>query len=52
MNDDLKVALKEEIISKSIDVLRNHGTRDEEIKIMMMENFSLDEETADRLIKH
>lgn len=51
MKNDLKGVLKEEIVMKSIEVLRDHGMNDEEIKTMMMEKFSLDQETVYRLIK-
>jgi len=49
-NEDIKNSIKEDIVEKSIEVMRKNGMDDEAIKKKIMESFSLDEETIDRLL--
>jgi len=49
-HDTIKNSLREGIVIKSIEVMRKDGVDDEAIKKKMMECFSLDEETMDRLL--
>ena len=49
-NDTVKNNLREGIVEKSIEVLRSNGMSEEEIKKKMMDSFSLDEETIDKLL--
>ena len=50
-DEEIKNSLKKEIIVRSIETMRNNGMDDEAIKKKMMESFSLDEETIDRLLE-
>lgn len=50
-NEDLTDVFREGIVSKSIGILRSHGKSDDEIKAMMIKDFSLDEEMIDRLLR-
>ena len=50
-NEDIKNSFKEGIGVRSIEAMRKNGIEDEFIKKKMMESFSLDEETIDRLLE-
>ena len=50
-NEDIKNSFKEGIAVRSIETMRKNGMDDEAIKKKMMESFSLDEETIDRLLE-
>lgn len=49
-SNDIKSSLKEGVVKRSIGIMRNNGMSDEKIKEKMMESFSLDEETIDKLL--
>jgi len=51
-SDEIKSSLREGVVERSIPILRSQGMSDEKIKEKMMESFSLDEETIDRLLSH
>ena len=43
--------LRNSIVEKSIDILRNHGINDNEIKSIMTKDFSISQEALDTLLK-
>lgn len=49
-HDSIKDMLREGIVGKSIEILRAHGKCDEEIKEMMLKDFSIKEETLIELL--
>lgn len=49
-SNDIKSSLKEGVVKRSIGIMRNNGMSDKKIKEKMMEDFSLDEETIDKLL--
>ena len=51
VHSDLRTTFRDGIVKKSIKVMRKDGISDEVIKKKMMESFSLEEETMDRLLK-
>jgi len=51
-SDEIKSSLREGVVERSIPILRSQGMSDEKIKEKMVEAFSLDEETIDRLLSH
>lgn len=48
---DLRNTFRERIVKKSIEVMRRDGVSDEVIKKKMLESFSLDDETIDKLME-
>ena len=50
-HDNLKNILREGIVEKSIQILRNHGKDDNEIKEMMLKDFAITEEKSDQIMK-
>lgn len=50
-NDTVRDMFRENIVSKSIQILQNHGMNDDEIKAMMLKDFSISEESLDMLFK-
>lgn len=48
--DTIKDRMRREIVEKSIEILRGHGKRDEEIRSMLLHDFHIDEETLDELL--
>lgn len=51
-HDTIKNNLREGVVERSIEILRHNGVSEKEIKKKMMESFSLDEETLDRLLSN
>ena len=51
VHSDLRTNFRDGIVEKSIKVMRKDGIIDEVIKKKMMESFSSDEETIDRLLE-
>ena len=47
----IRDTLREEIVCKSIQILRSHGKSEKEIREMMLKNFSIEEKTLDSLLK-
>lgn len=47
----LRDTLREETVGKSIQILRSHGKSEEEIKDMMLKDFSIEEKALDKLLK-
>lgn len=43
----IRDTLREEIVCKSIQILRSHGKSEKEIREMMLKNFSIEEKTLD-----
>lgn len=43
--------LREEIVKKSIQILRSHKKSESEIKEMMLKDFSIDENSLNKLLK-
>lgn len=50
-HDSIRDVFREGIVEKSIQILRNHGKSDDEIKEMMIKDFSISDETIDMLLK-
>ena len=46
----VKDMFRREIVGKSIQILRSHGKTDEEIKEMMLNDFSISEAVLDELL--
>lgn len=44
-------ALREEIVKRSIQILRSHGKGENEIKEMMLKDFSIGEDVLEHLLK-
>jgi len=51
LQGDIKNMAREGIVKKSIQILRTHGKSEEEIKKMMLKDFSIKEEVLDKLLK-
>lgn len=49
-DNTIKDILREGVVIKSIQILRNHGKSDEEIKNMLLKDFSISEEALDKLL--
>ncbi|MDO4314965.1 MAG: hypothetical protein Q4C45_04250 [Oscillospiraceae bacterium] len=49
-HDGLRDVLREGIVEKSIQILRAHGKSDQEIKAMMLKDFSISEKTPARIL--
>lgn len=49
--DAVKAAMREKVVEKSIEILRSHGKSESEIKEMMLKDFSIGENTLDKLMK-
>lgn len=47
----IRDTLREEIVDKSIQILRSHGKSEKEIKDMMLKDFSIEEKVLDNLLK-
>lgn len=47
----IRDTLREEIVCKSIQILRSHGKSEKEIREMMLKDFSIEEKTLDSLLK-
>lgn len=50
-NDSIRNVCRIGIVEKSIQILRAHGKSDVEIRSMMLKDFSIGEETLDKLLK-
>lgn len=50
-HDNLKNTLREGVVEKSIQILRNYGKSDNEIKEMMLKDFAIAEKNLDQLMK-
>lgn len=50
-HDNLRDTFREGIVEKSIQILRAHGRNDNEIKKMILKNFSIKENVLDNLLK-
>lgn len=48
--ETVKDMFRSEIVSKSIQILRSHGKTDEEIKEMLLNDFSISETALDELL--
>lgn len=48
---NLKNILREGVVEKSIQILRNHGKSDSEIKGMMVKDFAITEKKVDQIMK-
>lgn len=51
VHDNLKNILREAVVEKSTQILRNHGKSDSEIKEMMLKDFAITEKTLDQIMK-
>lgn len=47
----IRDTLREEIVGKSIQILRSHGKSEKEIRDMMLKDFSIEEKALDNLLK-
>ena len=48
---NLKNILREGVVEKSIQILRDHGKSDNEIKEMMLKDFAITEKNLDQIMK-
>lgn len=49
-SETIRDMMREEIVGKSIQILRSHGKSDEEIKEMMLKDFSISETALDEIL--
>lgn len=49
-NNSIKNMLREEIVGKSIQILRNHKRSDKEIREILLKDFSISKDALDRLL--
>ncbi len=49
-NESVRNILRSSIVKKSITILRNHGKSDNEIREMMLKDFSIKKEELDKLL--
>ncbi len=49
-NESVRNILRSSIVEKSITILRNHGKSDNEIREMMLKDFSIKKEELDKLL--
>ena len=47
----VKDIIRKEVVIKSIDILRSHEKTDEEIKSMMLKDFSINDKVIEELLK-
>lgn len=47
---NLRDTLREGIVEKSIQILREHGKSDKEIKKMILKDFSISENSVDKIL--
>ena len=50
-HNNLKNMLREGVVKKSIQILRNRGKSDSEIKEMMLKDFAITEKNLDQIMK-
>ncbi|MCM1500511.1 MAG: hypothetical protein NC124_18775 [Clostridium sp.] len=51
-NESMKDMLRKGIVEKSVEILRRHGKKDDEIRKMMQHDFSISETVLDAILKN
>lgn len=49
-HSNLRDTLREDIVEKSVQILRAHGKSDKEIKEMVLKDFSINESFLDKIL--
>ncbi len=49
-SESMRDILRSSVVEKSITILRNHGKSDNEIREMMLKDFSIEKEKLDKLL--